>query len=323
MTLHPQLSPALHLFSQGLANRLKTYRPPGCAPADSSSSSNSSSTSGISSFFKSLFGGGQQAEQTHDQLQNEDSPTSSSSGAQVLYRGGVPLGLYMYGGVGTGATSTIQCAISHYTVLSLCSTTFHYSFVLRLHLLLAADTGKTFMMDVFYKSAPVPQEQKQRVHFLDFMMEVHQRMHRLRQQARNAVVLLDSGADAKYVIIAAAADYASANCAYAANSSGGSGISGEQLIDRVVTEMMGQGWLLCFDEFQYSLHCSRAPLPAMNEAYRICTCQCIVVALTECVMIAGLLLERHRALSLTARTVSCCVQGEHRFCTHCYSAAVT
>jgi hypothetical protein len=35
-----------------------------------------------------------------------------------------------------------------------------------------------------------------------------------------------------------------------ANSSGGSGISGEQLIDRVVTEMMGQGWLLCFDEFQ-------------------------------------------------------------------------
>jgi predicted ATPase len=38
------------------------------------------------------------------------------------------------------------------------------------------------MMDVFYKSAPVPPEQKQRVHFLDFMMEVHQRMHRLRQQ---------------------------------------------------------------------------------------------------------------------------------------------
>jgi predicted ATPase len=35
-----------------------------------------------------------------------------------------------------------------------------------------------------------------------------------------------------------------------ANSSGGSGISGEQLIDRVVSEMMGQGWLLCFDEFQ-------------------------------------------------------------------------
>jgi AFG1-like ATPase len=122
MTLHPYaLSPALHLFSQGLANRLKTYRPPGYAPADSSSSSNSSSTSGISSFFKSLFGGEQQAEQTHDQLQNEDSPTSSSSGTQVLYRGGVPLGLYMYGGVGTGATSTIQCAISHYTVLSVCT----------------------------------------------------------------------------------------------------------------------------------------------------------------------------------------------------------
>jgi hypothetical protein len=41
-----------------------------------------------------------------------------------------------------------------------------------------------------------------------------------------------------------------------ANSSGGSGISGEQLIDIVVAEMMGQGWLLCFDEFQVRTCCS-------------------------------------------------------------------
>jgi hypothetical protein len=106
------------LYIQGLADRLKTYRPPGYTPADSisSGSSNTSSrSSGIGSFFRSLFGGGQQAEQTHAVLQNGASQSSSSSATQVFYKGRVPLGLYMYGGVGTGATSILQ-----YSALSFC-----------------------------------------------------------------------------------------------------------------------------------------------------------------------------------------------------------
>jgi predicted ATPase len=34
------------------------------------------------------------------------------------------------------------------------------------------------MMDLFYKHSRVPEAQRQRLHFLDFMMAVHQRMHR-------------------------------------------------------------------------------------------------------------------------------------------------
>lgn len=70
--------------------------------------------------------------------------------------------------------------------------------------------GKTFMMDLFYKSTPVPEGQKQRLHFLDFLIRVHRRMHRLRQE----------------------------------------GASGKELINKVIDEMMDEGWLLCFDEFQ-------------------------------------------------------------------------
>ncbi|KAG5175182.1 AFG1-like ATPase-domain-containing protein [Tribonema minus] len=83
----------------------------------------------------------------------------------------MPKGMYMYGGVGT---------------------------------------GKTFMMDLFFRHSSVPGDQRQRLHFLDFMMMVHQRMHRFRKD----------------------------------------GLAGEELMERVVDEMMAGGWLLCFDEFQ-------------------------------------------------------------------------
>lgn len=51
---------------------------------------------------------------------------------------------------------------------------------------------------------------KRRVHFLDFMLDVHQRMHRCRQR----------------------------------------GISGELMVSTVTDEILEEGWLLCFDEMQ-------------------------------------------------------------------------
>ncbi|CAM9194857.1 unnamed protein product [Ectocarpus fasciculatus] len=69
-------------------------------------------------------------------------------------------------------------------------------------------TGKTFMMDLFFQESPVTS--KRRVHFLDFMLDVHQRMHKCRQR----------------------------------------GISGEVMVSTVTDEILQEGWLLCFDEMQ-------------------------------------------------------------------------
>ena len=51
---------------------------------------------------------------------------------------------------------------------------------------------------------------KRRVHFLDFMLDVHGRMHRCRKR----------------------------------------GISGEVMMSMVTDEILEEGWLLCFDEMQ-------------------------------------------------------------------------
>ena len=55
----------------------------------------------------------------------------------------VPRGLYMYGGVGC---------------------------------------GKSLLMDTFFDCSTVPEDRKRRVHFHEFMQELHQKMHRLQQE---------------------------------------------------------------------------------------------------------------------------------------------
>jgi cell division protein ZapE len=70
--------------------------------------------------------------------------------------------------------------------------------------------GKSMLMDLFFASAPV--EQKRRVHFHEFMLEVHDSLHRQRQERGNEGDVL------------------------------------APLAERIA----GESWLLCFDEFQVS-----------------------------------------------------------------------
>jgi len=74
-------------------------------------------------------------------------------------------------------------------------------------------TGKTFMMDMFYDKVPV--QGKKRIHFHEWMIDVHSRLHR-RQKGSSANA--DKSAD--------------------------------DLVELVAADMMKEAWLLCFDEFQ-------------------------------------------------------------------------
>lgn len=71
--------------------------------------------------------------------------------------------------------------------------------------------GKTMLMDLFFETVPV--QRKRRVHFHEFMAEVHARIHQWRQQKKRNKV------------------------------------SGEDPIGPVAEALAEQAWLLCFDEF--------------------------------------------------------------------------
>lgn len=53
--------------------------------------------------------------------------------------------------------------------------------------------GKSMLMDVFYNSLPITQ--KKRLHFLQFMLDVHGRIHQHRKHARKGDPILDVAAD--------------------------------------------------------------------------------------------------------------------------------
>jgi len=49
-------------------------------------------------------------------------------------------------------------------------------------------TGKTFLMDILYKT--IPFEKKQRIHFNEFMLNLHKKIHLLRQENSNSRINL-------------------------------------------------------------------------------------------------------------------------------------
>ena len=71
--------------------------------------------------------------------------------------------------------------------------------------------GKTMLMDLFYEASPV--QRRRRAHFHEFMIDVHERVHGLRQKMK-----LGDFAD-------------------------------EDPIERVAKDLAREAWLLCFDEF--------------------------------------------------------------------------
>ena len=71
--------------------------------------------------------------------------------------------------------------------------------------------GKTMLMDLFYEASPV--QRRRRVHFHEFMIDVHERVHGFRQKMK-------------------VGEYAD-----------------EDPIELVAKELAREAWLLCFDEF--------------------------------------------------------------------------
>jgi cell division protein ZapE len=71
--------------------------------------------------------------------------------------------------------------------------------------------GKTMLMDLFFDASPIVR--KRRVHFHEFMNEVHERIHRYRQQLKKGEV------------------------------------KGDDPIAPVAAAIAAESWLLCFDEF--------------------------------------------------------------------------
>ncbi|KAF4664994.1 Lactation elevated protein 1 [Perkinsus olseni] len=92
------------------------------------------------------------------------------------------------------------------------------------------------LMDLFYQHVAV--EAKKRVHFHEWMMDVHSRLHesQLRSSSRMAKC------NTAWTAASAEAQRLSLQCE----------VGGHQndLIDQVADEMMKEAWLLCFDEFQ-------------------------------------------------------------------------
>ncbi|KAF4708386.1 Lactation elevated protein 1 [Perkinsus olseni] len=97
-------------------------------------------------------------------------------------------------------------------------------------------SGKSMLMDLFYQHVAV--RAKKRVHFHEWMMDVHSRLHesQLRSSSRMAKC------NTAWTAASAEAQRLSLQCE----------VGGHQndLIDQVADEMMKEAWLLCFDEFQ-------------------------------------------------------------------------
>jgi len=102
-------------------------------------------------------------------------------------------------------------------------------------------TGKTFLMDLFFDCVPV--QSKQRIHFHEWMIDVHERLHRL--QKKKAMV-----SEKANTVWTAEAALAQQKQLKSQKGQTAKQESADDLVGQVASEMLVEGWLLCFDEFQ-------------------------------------------------------------------------
>jgi len=96
------------------------------------------------------------------------------------------------------------------------------------------------MMDLFYEAVPVAK--KTRVHFHEWMIDVHERLHRLQKNS----AMVREKANTVWTAEAARAQRQELQKGKGTNNKN----SADDLVAQVAREMLDEAWLLCFDEFQ-------------------------------------------------------------------------
>jgi predicted ATPase len=98
-------------------------------------------------------------------------------------------------------------------------------------------TGKTMLMDLFFKE--VSFDKKKRVHFHGYMIDVHQRLFRMQRSDASRLQKCDTQWTA-----------ASADAQRVSVSRNSSSCQNSDLVERVADSLLCEARLLCFDEFQ-------------------------------------------------------------------------
>lgn len=127
-------------------------------------------------------------------------------------------------------------------------------------------TGKTFLMDLFYDTVPV--EKKKRIHFHEWMIDVHERLHRLAKKSQ----MVKEKANTVWTAEAAKAQRETLQKGKTDKTKQKQ--SADDLVVQVANEMIAEAWLLCFDEFQVT-HISDAII--MKRLFSILFEQGVVV----------------------------------------------
>lgn len=106
-------------------------------------------------------------------------------------------------------------------------------------------TGKSMLMDLFYATLPSHITRKRRIHFHQFMMDVHKRSHYYKSKYHRS-----SGIVGQAVMPNESA--ASSSVAPTRNGTAGAAHEGSEIdpIEPVVREIAREVQVLCFDEFQ-------------------------------------------------------------------------